>query len=594
MKQRLCSNCHSPLDEDSMFCMNCGQPVKEDEPASGAVCPQCGQPLEEGNQFCEYCGAAVPAQSKEVLINQVLPVIDESETAPIALEKKQENICPECGRPYLDGDTFCMGCGCRLGNASEEGTKPESVEQQTDNTAISDNASDKEEIPVLPEAEKEEQSSRITEAVRGKICPKCGEINDDEDVFCLSCGYHFQEMTEPETVISDEPSGRICPVCGTMNDPDDTFCLNCGARFEAEPADKPAEDTKNPAVENVSTEAEPLMQSINEEETAEDEIEEKTDAPEDCVCPVCNKSVPAAFSFCPYCGSRMINEEKAEEDQKSENESVSESSDYDRSDSAEYQAEAKEAETIPAERMDVNADAEEKQPSDAETESSEPEEPEEKDLLESNTLFASEVFASLEEENNSETADDSVPEKTELIETGASPISEEYAPREEDNETENEHACVSAYEQHTDETEGNSEECSVPDDIAEQPVKFEEASDLTEDAPDTLPYESFVENEQEDSVPTEEEIITAEIMPEELNDTEADEYGNQDAEVIPSPSVPVQDYAQPDRVNESAKSEGLGFPEEIYCLFCGKKIPSYSIFCLYCGSELRKNPNRAD
>lgn len=51
------------------------------------------------------------------------------------------------------------------------------------------------------------------------ICPNCKKENEDDAIFCVSCGEK----------ISD--GSKICPNCGDSSDADSLFCINCGHKF---------------------------------------------------------------------------------------------------------------------------------------------------------------------------------------------------------------------------------------------------------------------------------------------------------------------------------------------------------------------------
>jgi predicted amidophosphoribosyltransferase len=63
----------------------------------GRVCARCGRPALEGDKFCGGCGAQLPALTK----------------APLASQGAQL-VCPSCGQPHQPGDKFCSKCGQSL------------------------------------------------------------------------------------------------------------------------------------------------------------------------------------------------------------------------------------------------------------------------------------------------------------------------------------------------------------------------------------------------------------------------------------------------------------------------------------------------
>lgn len=63
----------------------------------GRTCSRCGKPALEGDKFCGGCGAELPAIAQ----------------APVAAEGAQP-VCPKCGQPHQPGDKFCAKCGQSL------------------------------------------------------------------------------------------------------------------------------------------------------------------------------------------------------------------------------------------------------------------------------------------------------------------------------------------------------------------------------------------------------------------------------------------------------------------------------------------------
>ena len=58
----------------------------------------------------------------------------------------------------------------------------------------------------------------------GKECKNCGNICEEDSVFCGSCGCSF--------VDTDASMSLFCTECGTELDADSIFCVNCGTRIE--------------------------------------------------------------------------------------------------------------------------------------------------------------------------------------------------------------------------------------------------------------------------------------------------------------------------------------------------------------------------
>jgi len=105
---------------------------------------------------------------------------------------RQGSICPHCGAPIDEGDTFCTECGKRVDEVSQ--------------TTSSE--------PAKPK------------------CPHCGAPIDEGDIFCTECGKRVDEV--PQTT-SSEPAKPKCPHCGAIMEEGDVFCTECGKRIDEVP-----------------------------------------------------------------------------------------------------------------------------------------------------------------------------------------------------------------------------------------------------------------------------------------------------------------------------------------------------------------------
>ena len=60
---RICPNCGSEQQPESMCCTMCGMNMNEvermvaDQCNTVIVCPECGKAIDENSKFCSYCGA---------------------------------------------------------------------------------------------------------------------------------------------------------------------------------------------------------------------------------------------------------------------------------------------------------------------------------------------------------------------------------------------------------------------------------------------------------------------------------------------------------------------------------------------------------
>lgn len=77
-----------------------------------------------------------------------------------------------------------------------------------------------------------------------KICPKCGQPNKDSSISCLNCAYPLTKTNRdfratvhaPKKAVkslSMEPCKlKICPKCGNGNKPEQLYCTECSASLD--------------------------------------------------------------------------------------------------------------------------------------------------------------------------------------------------------------------------------------------------------------------------------------------------------------------------------------------------------------------------
>jgi len=97
-------------------------------------------------------------------------------------ERVTRLVCPECGKPYEKGDTFCGRCGYHF--------------------------------------------KKFT-------CPSCGKEGDEGDRFCKKCGIHLVEVWKMnESEQKEEPVVEeqlvTCITCGEKMPITNRFCIRCG------------------------------------------------------------------------------------------------------------------------------------------------------------------------------------------------------------------------------------------------------------------------------------------------------------------------------------------------------------------------------
>jgi ribosomal protein L40E len=122
-----------------------------------------------------------------------------------------------------------------------------------------------------------------------KICKKCGEINQAETKYCVSCG-------SDAFVFSVDFN---CPFCGAPNDKASTHCTNCGnpISFKQEPAvvheapaPAPVPAPIRGAAVNVYGDNGELVESAAKETVA---------------CPCCGAELSITAIYCPICGEMV-------------------------------------------------------------------------------------------------------------------------------------------------------------------------------------------------------------------------------------------------------------------------------------------------
>lgn len=158
----VCPSCGAPIDDDSVFCSFCGRPVAAPAPApspepGGRICPSCGALIDEDSLFCASCGVSLAA------------------AAPAAPEPGR--VCPACGTPCGDEALFCPACGSPIAPPSIAIHIPPPLPDE-----------EEPEAPAAPEIPAEPAEAPEPEAASVRRCPSCGEAQEDDALFCPSCG----------------------------------------------------------------------------------------------------------------------------------------------------------------------------------------------------------------------------------------------------------------------------------------------------------------------------------------------------------------------------------------------------------------------
>ena len=117
--------------------------------------------------------------------------------------------CPECGKDNAVGNTFCIGCGCNLSEATAK-------------------------------AEKQKGNGEVN------VCPNCGKENKASSSFCIGCGTSLN-ASGVESAQGQDSQANVCPKCGKPYAEGDAFCIFCGNALSQAPV-APAATTVRPAV----------------------------------------------------------------------------------------------------------------------------------------------------------------------------------------------------------------------------------------------------------------------------------------------------------------------------------------------------------
>lgn len=70
-----------------------------------------------------------------------------------------------------------------------------------------------------------------------KICPKCKNKCESDDMFCMNCGAKLSPVAvaEHHSIPTETKSieKKICPKCHNKIEAGDLFCMNCGYKVDS-------------------------------------------------------------------------------------------------------------------------------------------------------------------------------------------------------------------------------------------------------------------------------------------------------------------------------------------------------------------------
>lgn len=116
------------------------------------ICPNCGTEVEINATFCPQCGK----EQEKIEVEQFVP--------------KGKRKCSGCSEIIDEKNEFCPNCGAKKEVVVEE--KNEEKEEVKENTSTDKKPKEKND-------EKKDGKRK---------CAKCGEMNDESDMFCANCG----------------------------------------------------------------------------------------------------------------------------------------------------------------------------------------------------------------------------------------------------------------------------------------------------------------------------------------------------------------------------------------------------------------------
>ena len=155
-------------------------------------CLTCGRELEEGFLFCDGCGAPVPKMSNmhdtDSKANLPEPYFEPYQTDSYGNDRVNHSVsgelrCQKCGTTLLAGSLFCDACGAPV-ETIERPVQP----RQNMRSPVNIPKTDIDDLQNM--LSRMDNHSPVSNPCSGGLirCPYCGEMIDDDSVFCEMCG----------------------------------------------------------------------------------------------------------------------------------------------------------------------------------------------------------------------------------------------------------------------------------------------------------------------------------------------------------------------------------------------------------------------
>ena len=168
--KKICPNCGKEVELSTTFCPNCGAEQEKISvelfvPKGKRKCSGCGEIIDDKNVFCPKCGT-----KKEDLVDSNENFVKENEQVE---EKSNDIVAPIEPLPATEN----------VDNAQKSTDIKEDKEE-----ILSQPVSKEIEIDLTSEIKEEKKFDEVEEKNEQRKCKNCGELLEENDVFCANCG----------------------------------------------------------------------------------------------------------------------------------------------------------------------------------------------------------------------------------------------------------------------------------------------------------------------------------------------------------------------------------------------------------------------